>query len=69
MLKQGLGCITVNETGAAEGIVELGEFLRDLPPLSGLLPSFMEIRVLAEKEEMELPQVVSYIMQFEQAEI
>ncbi|KAL8672453.1 MAG: hypothetical protein Q9168_003080 [Polycauliona sp. 1 TL-2023] len=69
MLKQGHGCITVNETGAAEGIIELGEFLRDLPPLSGLLPSFMEIRVLAEKEEMELPQVVSYIMQFEQAEI
>lgn len=67
MVKQGLSYITVGKAGVEE-IVELEDILEDLPPLSGLLPSFMELRRFAEKEKIEVSQVVSYVMQFEEAE-
>ncbi|KAL9635801.1 MAG: hypothetical protein Q9204_002487 [Flavoplaca sp. TL-2023a] len=67
MVKQFLGYITVEKSGR-EGIVELQDTLEDLPPLSGLLPSFVEMKELAEKEKIEISQIVSYIMLFEEAE-
>ncbi|KAL8866411.1 MAG: hypothetical protein Q9198_008902, partial [Flavoplaca austrocitrina] len=68
MVKQGLGCITVGKTGVVEDIVQLEDNIRDLPLLGGLLPSFMELRGLAAKENFKVSQAVSYIMQIEQSE-
>ena len=67
MVKQCLGYITVEKSGR-EGIIELQDTLEDLPPLSGLLPSFVEMKGLAEKEKIEVSQIVSYIMLFEESE-
>ncbi|KAL8995272.1 MAG: hypothetical protein Q9169_004945 [Polycauliona sp. 2 TL-2023] len=69
MVKQGLGYFPIGKIGASDCIVELEARLRDLPPLGGLLPSCMEIRGLAVKENVEVSQAVSYIMQIEQSEI
>ncbi|KAI4267976.1 MAG: hypothetical protein LQ337_008100 [Flavoplaca oasis] len=67
MVKQYLGYITVDKSGG-EGIIDLQDTLEDLPPLSWLLPSFAEIKEFAEKEKIEVSQIVSYIMLFEEAE-
>ncbi|KAL8889783.1 MAG: hypothetical protein Q9215_002971 [Flavoplaca cf. flavocitrina] len=67
MVKQCLGYITVEKLGR-EGILELQDTLEDLPPLSWLLPSSVELRKFADEEKIEVPQIVSYVMLFEEAE-
>ncbi|KAL9040813.1 MAG: hypothetical protein Q9180_001686, partial [Flavoplaca navasiana] len=67
MVKQFLGYITSEKSGR-EGIIELQDTLEDLPPLSWLLPSSVELRKFADKEKIEVPQIVSYVMLFEEAE-
>ncbi|KAL8862381.1 MAG: hypothetical protein Q9178_001390 [Gyalolechia marmorata] len=61
MIKQGLGYISAAGKAGVEGQMELENILEDLPPLSGLLPSSMELRGFAEKEKIDIAQVVSYV--------
>ncbi|KAL8912308.1 MAG: hypothetical protein Q9171_002680 [Xanthocarpia ochracea] len=61
MVKQGLGYISAAGKAGVEGQMELENILEDLPPLSALLPSSMELRGFAEKEKIDIAQVVSYV--------
>ncbi|KAL8790429.1 MAG: hypothetical protein Q9213_000581 [Squamulea squamosa] len=57
MVQQSLRYIDVGRTESEE-LGELEKLLEDLPPLSGLIPSSMELRGYAEKEKIDIAEVV-----------
>ncbi|KAL8725248.1 MAG: hypothetical protein Q9166_007487 [cf. Caloplaca sp. 2 TL-2023] len=59
MVKQSLEYI--EKVGIGK-FVELESMFEDLPPLSGLLPSRMELRGVTEKERIDVTEVVAYVM-------